>query len=57
MVLKLEPKDFAYIDDKIRKVLVEEYIYLQPSNKQRLYLKREKELMSIEFYRKRCFFS
>ena len=39
-VLKLEPKDFAKLDDEIRMVLINHKVHWQPSNKQRLYLPR-----------------
>ena len=41
-VLKLEPGDFKTIDDDIRKVLMDYKVHLQPANKERLYLPREK---------------
>ena len=41
-VLKLEPSDFIKLDDEIRKVLMDYKIHLQPANKERLYLPREK---------------
>jgi len=41
-VLKLEPCKYSSIDDEIRKVLMDYKVHLQPANKERLYLPREK---------------
>ncbi|KAM0677692.1 hypothetical protein BDAP_001590 [Binucleata daphniae] len=41
-VLKLEPKDFNMLDDDIRKTFVKFKIYMQPANKEGLYLPRDK---------------
>ena len=51
-VLNPEPSEFVTIDDEIRKILIENKIHMQPSNKERLNFPREllgRGLYKIEF--------